>query len=351
MPQNRGDVHDPVFEIRDPIYGFVKLTGAEIDIINTPTFQRLRDIRQLAMGHMVYPGANHTRFEHSIGCVHVSTNMLELLKEREGKNKRPTFQQAFSADEQGYDRGKKILRLASLLHDVGHPPFSHSGEGLLPEGMSHEVMSVKMIRDTEIAECIHAHYETAGISVEDVIAVATRPSLAKSVEYRGSWNLFLNQILTGELGSDRIDYLLRDAHHSGQMGGKFDYVKLLNAMTVLQQPERDGEAWVLGLDEGGWLVAEQMVVARYMMYVALYFHKTKRIYEIHLEDFMREYLPKRCLPRISRSTSLLRTARLSQRSTRRLPRSPRRGMRTHVGSWIDPTYGWLGRWYWPTLSW
>ncbi len=105
-----------------------------------------------------------------------------------------------------------------------------------------------------------------------------------------AWYRFLNDILAGELGSDRMDYLLRDAVHSGQSAGLFDSRKLIDSMTIVAPPKQTGERHRLGLDGAGWLVGEQMVVARYLMYVALYFHKTKRIYEIHLEEFLADWL-------------------------------------------------------------
>jgi len=167
----------------------------------------------------------------------------------------------------------------------------------LAQDMNHEKMTAFIIRETEIAEIINEHYAAEGISAEDVIVVATSPALSDDPSKNTAFNLFLNQILTGELGSDRIDYLLRDAVHSGQPSGRFDYLKLMNAMALVLQPEGEGEAVQLGLDEGGWLVAEQMVVARYLMYIALYFHKTKRIYERHLTDFMKDWLSKGKLPK------------------------------------------------------
>ena len=289
-------MHEPIYEVRDAVHGFVKLTGAEWEIVDCPTFQRLRDIRQLPVAYMVYPGANHTRFEHSLGCVHVSSQMLDLLEERQGRKGRPTFKDAFGADKEAVERGRRILRLAALLHDVGHTPFSHAGESLLPseqfEGkqrrLNHEHMTARLIRESEIGERIKKHYGRHGITREHVIAVAAKPELAQGTEHKDDWTIFLNRILTGELGADRIDYLLRDAYHSGQPSGNFDYAKLLNALTLVRQI--DAKGYAAGLDEDGWLLAEQMVVARYLMYITLYFHKTIRIYEIHLKRFLRPWL-------------------------------------------------------------
>ena len=155
-------------------------------------------------------------------------------------------------------------------------------------------MTARLIRDTEIAEQIERYYGTERIEVKEVVAVATDPqSDAGTPLSTQSWYRFLNEILTGELGVDRMDYLLRDAHHSGQEAGKFDHRKLIDSMTIVPPAQETHDAYRLGLDGGGWLVGEQMVASRYLMYVALYFHKTKRVYEMHLEKFLQEWLRKR----------------------------------------------------------
>lgn len=307
-----GEMHLPIREFRDPVHGFVKLTDAEILIINSRAFQRLRDIRQLAVAQYVYPGAVHTRFEHSIGCLHLSDRVLSLLWANEARADRPKFVDVFSIASGDMERCRAILRLASLLHDLGHPPFSHSGEYLLPfqpkaEGdtkqeakrVSHEDMTAQLVRETEIADIIKRHYKHRGITVEDVIAVAVNP-LAADVDRTDNVLWLLNDILTWDFGTDRMDYLLRDSHHSGQPSGMFDHNKLLESLTLVTQRIEDDRSGFVGIEGNGWLVAEQMIVSRYLMYMSLYFHKTKRILEKHMERFLRtwcidrfqsEYLP------------------------------------------------------------
>lgn len=289
-------------EIRDPVHGFVKLSLSELALVNCPVYQRLRDIRQLAMAHMVYPGANHTRFEHSLGCVHLSSAIFRAIKQRVEAGECPSFHDAFRINDHTLDRGEQILRLASLLHDLGHSPFSHTGEGLMSEiagdgkvrPIDHEQMTARLIRGSRIKEVLDTHFGSDGISTEEVISVATKPSLTEPPNaFNTPWHVFLRDILTGELGSDRMDYLLRDAHHSGQEAGHFDFRKLIDSMVIVPPPEETGSGHRLGIDGGGWLVAEQMVAVRYLMYVALYFHKTKRIYEIHLTRFVREWLNRK----------------------------------------------------------
>jgi uncharacterized protein len=294
-------------EVRDALYGFVYLNRAEWDIINSPAFQRLRDVKQLAMGHMVYPGAVHTRFEHSIGCVQQADRILHQLRE----NSREILEAEFRITDENFERARQLLRLAALLHDVGHPPFSHSGEDLLPRTangrkLTHEDMTASLIRETEIGEKIDSWFSTDGIDREEVIAVSTAFSKAKNTR-PSAYLSILNEMLTGDLGADRIDYLLRDAYHAGQPSGIFDHDRLIREVRLIEAPQEAAPAktpghpsqetrpselgppaptFNIGFGEGGWGVAEQMIAARYLMYTGLYFHKTKRIYEIHLSQFL-----------------------------------------------------------------
>ncbi len=294
--------YEPIREIRDPVHGFVKLSPAEIEIVNSPTFQRLRDIRQLAVAHYVYPGATHTRFEHSIGCVHLATQIFDTVMARQGRGLSPTVQDAFATTESAIKRGRDLVRLAALLHDLGHGPFSHSGEHVMPTvevggekiRLTHEHMTATLIRETEIGEKIEKFFGSDEIHVQDVISVATDVEAKKSARpQQHSWYSFLNEIITGELGADRMDYLVRDSLHSGQPSGRFDYMKLVDSMTIVEPPAESLPVHRLGVDDGGWLVAEQMVACRYLMYVALYFHKTKRVLEKHMEAFLPEWLQAR----------------------------------------------------------
>jgi HD superfamily phosphohydrolase len=301
------DPHRPIYEVRDAVHGFIKLTEAEWAIVNCPTFQRLREIRQLAVAHYVYPGATHTRFEHSLGCLHLSELVFTALKDGEQLGSRPTFAAALQMSSEDVGRARRLLRLAALLHDLGHPPFSHSGEHLLPERpphgpaappskLTHEEMTATLIRESEIAEAIRRFYQNAGITAEHVVAVATKPQAGAAVPASEPMLWFLNDILTWDLGTDRMDYLLRDAHHSGQPTGAFDFRKLLDSFTIIPevpgQYREDRGGVRLGIDSHGWLIAEQMAVARYLMYISLYFHKTKRIYEKHMERFLPHWLER-----------------------------------------------------------
>lgn len=283
--------------VRDPIHGFVELTSQEWEAVNSAAFQRLRDIRQLGMGHFVYPGANHTRFEHSIGVVEVSTRMLRSIAQRTDPEE---WRAIFQRENGPENRAELVLRFASLLHDIGHGPFSHSGEDLfIPVGhdaddidpaelaklrtkFNHEAMSARIIRTTDISTSI----KSAGIDPEEVVFVATGKDFSEITEPRQDLEL-LHTLLAGELGSDRCDYLLRDSHHSGQPSGWFDIDRLIiQAAIVTHQGSRR-----IGLLPGGRIAAEQMVANRYAAYLNLYFHKTKRSLEMHLVEFLKCTLP------------------------------------------------------------
>lgn len=249
------------------------------------------------MAHLVYPGATHTRFEHSLGCLHLADCIYQAVSRQVKRKACPDFAEAYGVSATLEKRGRQLVRLAGLLHDLGHSPFSHSGENLMPavdiggttRRVTHEDMTAKLIRETEIKNKLVDNFGEDW--TEEVIAVATQPELAQlPATANRPWLRFLNEMLTGELGADRMDYLLRDAIHSGQSAGLFDHRKLIDSMIIVPPPEETGEDYRLGLDGAGWLVAEQMVAARYLMYVALYFHKTKRIYEIHLERFLDAWL-------------------------------------------------------------
>ena len=272
------------YEIRDPIHGFVTLTEWEWDIINHPAFQRLRRIRQLSLTDMVYPGAMHTRFEHSLGVMHVVTRMFDSLVERE----RGFLQSdAVGFDENGLSRDRIIVRLAALLHDCGHAPFSHAAEDLMPENsktkkpFKHEDFSAAIIR-TLFKEVIENHKENQnhGIRAEDVAQLIDEER-AVSLGRRALWK----SLISSQLDADRSDYLLRDSHHAGVAYGHYDLDRLIVTLRVGVSAEN--ETPLVTIDKSGVHVAEALIIARYMMFTQVYFQKTRRVYDLHLQEAMR----------------------------------------------------------------
>src|SRR5579872_4995352 len=195
------------YEIRCPIHGFVSLNAWERDIVAQPAFQRLRRIRQLAWTDQVYPGAMHTRFEHSLGVMHTATLLYQAIRQRSFE----VLNNDLGYNDAGLDRDLQLVRLAALLHDVGHAPFSHASEDLLPEQESgkrykHEQYSAAIVR-TELRDSIEDHpLNTAnyGFSADDVAALLEGTTKAKQ-------RIFWHDLIDGQLDADRMDYLLRDS--------------------------------------------------------------------------------------------------------------------------------------------
>ena len=270
-------------EIRDPIHGFIGFDDWEREIIAHPVMQRLRRIRQLGWTEMVYPGAVHTRFEHSLGVMHVAERMLEQVWSRSRG-----LLQDLDFTKSGIERDRKLVRLAALLHDVGHSPFSHVGEGLMPtdpkrgKPYKHEDYSAAIIREI-MRDVIEDHPINCnyGISASEI---------ADLIENRGlkARQLFLRQIISGQLDADRADYLLRDAHHVGVEYGRYDLNRLLVTLKAVRHPETG--APMLAVDEGGAHAAEGLIWARFQMFTQVYFHKTRIAYDHHVNEAMRVML-------------------------------------------------------------
>jgi len=224
------------FEIRDPIYGFIEFNEWERDIINHPVFQRLRRIRQLGLTSMIYPGAMHTRFEHSLGVMHLATKMFDNIIKKD-KNKR-LLEDELGYGEGGFERDKQLLRLAALLHDVGHAPFSHASEELFPSNpknnkyFKHEDYTVAIIKGP-LREAIEKHpingnYRIRADEVSDLI-MGNPKILGKRV--------FWKVIISSQLDADRGDYLLRDSLHCGVKYGIYDVERLLVTLALGKDPE------------------------------------------------------------------------------------------------------------------
>jgi HD superfamily phosphohydrolase len=234
-------------EITDPVHKSIRFSQVEKQVIDTPTFQRLRRIRQLAGAHLVYPSAQHSRFEHSIGAMHVAGLAGESLLLK------------------GYiDNAEVIqdLRLAALLHDVGHGPFSHLFEEVLEyrRRLSHEEMGQRIITQTEIADILGRH----GHSTQEICRLSFPPSKTT----------FLNEIISGALSADIMDYLPRDGLFTGAEYAKVDYHRIVSSLEVWNNR--------LAINKSALNSLESMLISRYQMFKAVYFHKTVRAAEVML---------------------------------------------------------------------
>lgn len=271
--------------VRDPIHGFVKLSTWEQDIVDHGVFQRLRHVRQLALTEMIYPGACHNRFEHSLGVMQVATLMFDQLR---SQLERADGDPKFTRDD--LDRARVIVRLAALLHDVGHCPFSHAGEDVMPTNHArrkkykHEDYSSGLIRHLS-RDVIDSHpANNLKVSVDDI---------CNFLQNDGSLPLqllFWRPLITGQMDADRADYLLRDSHHAGVAYGQYDLQRLIATLRVVR--DRETENLMIGIDKGGIQAVEGLILARYMMFVQVYFHHTRRAYDHHVTRVLQYLLHK-----------------------------------------------------------
>ncbi len=240
----------PAKRIYDDLHGYVELTDTEARIIDTPVFQRLRRIRQLSVAYIVYPGATHTRFSHSIGTMHLMGRAAERLA-REGLIPRDDIE---------------LLRIAALLHDIGHYPMSHAIEGYYKAraDLDHEQLSAEIIvRDPELKDVI----SSSGFDPREVQSIVL--GIHREPVY--------NMLLSSDVDVDRMDYLLRDARHTGVAYGMIDVERLVDILTV-------DEEGCLAVLEKGLQAVENFYVARLHMYQAVYYHKTIVAYELLLKE-------------------------------------------------------------------
>lgn len=274
------------YEIRCPVHGFIQIDDWERQIIDQPAFQRLRRIRQLAFTDLLYPAAMHTRFEHSLGVMHVASLVYDSIVQKS----REVLEEHLTYTKEGLDRDRRLVRLAALLHDVGHAPFSHSSEDLFPDRerggkkFAHDDYSAAIIR-TELRSAIEDHplNENTGFDADNVAALIEGSAAAKRA-------LFWRDLINGQMDADRMDYLIRDSHHIGVQYGKFDLSRLISSVIAIA-PDRENSQPRPGIEEGGWHAAEALVLARYFMFTQVYFHKTRVAYDIHLREAMKTLLP------------------------------------------------------------
>jgi hypothetical protein len=243
----------PVAEIRDPVHGYVKMTEVERDLIDTPFVQRLRRIHQLAGSYLVYPGAVHTRFEHVVGAMHVAGQIAESL---------------VSTSEIGPDQVQEV-RIAALLHDVGHGPFSHMYEEVLAEktDVTHEDISQRIVMETPIRDVL----ERNGFSAKKMSAFAVGKQRRRLP--------FMNEIIAGGLSADIMDYLLRDSYFTGVEYGKVDVRRVIDSLQVA--------GGRLAVENAALYAFEALLLARYEMFKAVYFHRTVRAAELMLVQSMK----------------------------------------------------------------
>lgn len=230
--------------IRDPIHGFIEVTQDERQAMDAERFQRLREIRQLAMTNLVYPGTLHTRFDHSLGVCHVAGRLATELE--------------VSAEE------RAIVRAAALLHDIGHGPFSHVSEDVLDQRNDvrgvHEAISVAIMKTDEQ---LHA-----------ALGREVCEQAADLVGHRGDYAVrsALRDIVSGPSDADKLDYLRRDSYFAGVDYGKYDLNRLYDTAVIINP---DGAESYLGFEADGVWAVEGLLLARHHMHRQVYGHKTR----------------------------------------------------------------------------
>ena len=286
-------------EIRDPVHVFVTADPDEIAVVDSRPFQRLRNIHQLSLSYLIYPGATHKRFEHCLGVMHLAGFIYDTVVRDE--NLSDPLRQIVPSSARKREYWRSVVRMAALCHDLGHLPFSHGVEGLLPGNTTHEQISRRLIECDEMAEIWDRMKPSP--SVEDIVKVALGPEEASGLQF-DTWEAVLSDMITSDVfGADRIDYLLRDSLHAGVAYGRFDYHRLVQSMRILpdvRDPKVEGpitaeeaQRSTLGVVRGGLESAEAALVARYFMYSQVYLHDTRLIFDIHLRDFMVAWLKDR----------------------------------------------------------
>jgi HD superfamily phosphohydrolase len=240
--------------LNDPIYGFITVPHPVLlRLIDHPWFQRLRYIKQLGLGHLVYPGALHTRFHHALGAMHLMGEAIGTLR---GKGHSITEDEALGA------------QIAILLHDVGHGPFSHALEHSLVEGIGHEAVSALVM------DALNTEFNGAlelGIRI-----------------FRDQYpKRFLHQLVSGQLDVDRIDYLNRDSFYTGVSEGVIGGERIIKMLQVVDDPDGSGLNSKLVVEEKAIYSIEKFLVARRLMYWQVYLHKTVVACEMMLVETLR----------------------------------------------------------------
>lgn len=279
-----------MYQFRDPVHGFIDVSGDELKIIDSAPFQRLRNIRQLATTYLVYHGAEHTRFGHSIGVMHLTSRVFDSVI-----NKNPTL---FSSDEKENCARvawyRQLLRIIGLTHDLGHAPFSHASEELFNEGKRHEDYTKLIIYETEIAEYINAigtkfkkQYGTDYDITPELVWMIYDGKDVLNDQFIYPDFLFLKSFMDGEMDCDKMDYLLRDSLYCGVTYGKYDLERFISTLTVY----KNDKELQLAIERGGIQAFEEFVLARYFMFIQVYFHKSRRCLDEALIKSLKAILP------------------------------------------------------------
>ncbi|NUN15022.1 MAG: HD domain-containing protein [Myxococcales bacterium] len=275
-------------EIRDPVHGPIGLCAGELAVVDTVTYQRLRNIRQLGFAEMTFPGATHNRYVHGLGAMFIAGKAFDAV-----------FRDATWMSSGVRDRLRQTVRLAALLHDIGHPPLSHAAERMLPKlsavnevwksetrQATHEDMTLALLLWGELSDVIDRQWNVLGIRSVHVAALihadfpmdSPEPFVVQGRNLRP----VLSQLVSSELDVDRMDYLLRDSYYTGVSYGRYDLDWLVGGLTIHTDETNDV---YLALHSRALLTFEDFLLSRLHMFLMVYFHHRTNAYDRMLERF------------------------------------------------------------------
>lgn len=299
MDLNLPNTRDRTIEIRDVIHGSISVSDCERRVIDTPFFQRLRNIRQLGFADLAYPCATHNRYSHSIGAMFLA-----------GQAFRSIFREDSFSSARVYNHYLHLVRIAALLHDVGHGPLSHTTESAMPpvgalnlpveitgpdtkRRATHEDYTLKILLDSSLTPVIEKNYANLEITPRHIACLVSldlgEPDdffIDKNVSYRK----ILHQIISSEIDADRMDYLKRDSYYTGVSYGQYELNWLLSNLTYHitsdESDPRNHAVAHLALSHRALYTFEDFLLSRYHMFLMVYYHHKSVVHEYMLERYL-----------------------------------------------------------------